>query len=123
MRKSGEGLEDPFLAAVYDPRKNHRRRTLEYETLIHLVTMRFQATTVSGTIFVTASILVLAQAASQMTSWATMALAYVSLLIYAIWLFGLFYPNRRIDLLNWTRVPDKQHRNDYTPHTQDHPHG
>jgi len=93
-----EGEEQPIEAEGDDLR-------LEYETFNSEVARRGEAFIISGTIFVTLSFLILAQASShEITCCHRIVLAYTSLAIYSIWLFLFGYTARRLDKLSYTRI-------------------
>jgi len=83
------------------------RNRLAYETLNADIRDRGEGTILSGTIFVTASILILVQSVSSGLVggyWMRFAVAIGAIVIYAAWLFGIQYTTQRIDKLTYARL-------------------
>lgn len=81
----------------------YKRRVLEFRTLVDSIAERGQGSVISGTIFVTASLLILGQA-SQSKPWTNVVLAFASLGIYSLWLFGILYTSKRLDAQTFSRL-------------------
>lgn len=81
----------------------YERRVLEFKTLAESIADRGQGSVISGTIFVTASLLILAQASSIRTPMKDV-LAFASLGIYTLWLFGILYTAKQFDAATYARL-------------------
>jgi hypothetical protein len=92
-----------------DPKEDYNRRKLEYETLNSDINARGEGAVLAGTIFVTASVLILAQATSGPIV-TRIILCFASMTIYSIWLFGIYYTARRLDALTYSRLHEIEAR-------------
>lgn len=80
------------------------RLKLEYETFNSEIARRGEAFIISGTIFVTLSFLILAEASKVELTRHRIVLACASLAIYSLWLFLFAYTGVRLDRLSYTRI-------------------
>jgi len=76
---------------------------LEYQTLNEEVRRRGDMLAIHGSIFVVASLLLLGQSVSAPLRERT-AILFVTLLVYAMWLFAMTYSTMRLDNIAFARL-------------------
>jgi len=84
------------------PESKHRLE-LEYETFNLELARRGEQFIISGSIFVTLSFLILAEAC-MLTACRRIVLAYASLILYGLWLLVYGYTTTRLDRLSYIRI-------------------